>query len=113
TRPTLNGTGEAGTTLTFSDNGTVIGSVVVSANGTWSFTPTTALSNGPHTLSVSATDTAGNVGPSSSFSLTVDTQTPAAPVITTILDDVSNNTGAVGSGQSTNDTLPELRGISE
>ncbi|MBJ9890386.1 BapA prefix-like domain-containing protein [Citrobacter sedlakii] len=113
TRPTLNGTGEAGTTLTFSDNGTVIGSVVVSANGTWSFTPTTALSNGPHTLSVSAADTAGNVGPSSSFSLTVDTQTPAAPVITTILDDVSNNTGAVGSGQSTNDTLPELRGTSE
>ncbi|WP_439645593.1 BapA/Bap/LapF family large adhesin [Citrobacter rodentium] len=113
TRPTLNGTGEAGTTLTFSDNGTVIGSVVVSADGTWTFTPTTALSNGPHTLSVNATDAAGNVGPSSSFNVTVDTVAPAAPVITTILDDVSNNTGAIGSGQSTNDTLPELRGTSE
>ncbi|EMX9182038.1 BapA prefix-like domain-containing protein [Citrobacter sedlakii] len=115
TQPVLSGTGVNGERVTIYDKGVevAIGSVVVSANGTWSFTPTTALSNGPHTLSVSAADTAGNVGPSSSFSLTVDTQTPAAPVITTILDDVSNNTGAVGSGQSTNDTLPELRGISE
>lgn len=113
TRPTLNGTAEPGATLTFTDNGTVIGSLVVGPDGNWTFTPTTALTNGAHTLAVTATDTAGNVGPAASFAVTVDTLAPTAPVITTILDDVSNITGPVGSGQSTNDTLPELRGTSE
>lgn len=113
TRPTLNGTAEPGTTLTFTDNGTVIGSLVVGTDGNWTFTPTTALTNGAHTLAVTATDAAGNVGPAASFGVTVDTLAPNAPVITTILDDVSNITGPVGSGQSTNDTLPELRGTSE
>ncbi|EGT4257078.1 BapA prefix-like domain-containing protein [Citrobacter amalonaticus] len=113
TRPTLNGTAEPGATLTFTDNGTVIGSLVAGPDGNWTFTPTTALTNGAHTLAVTATDTAGNVGPAASFAVTVDTLAPTAPVITTILDDVSNITGPVGSGQSTNDTLPELRGTSE
>lgn len=113
TRPTLNGTAEPGTTLTFTDNGTVIGSLVVGTDGNWTFTPTTALTNGAHTLAVTATDAAGNVGPAASFAVTVDTLAPTAPVITTILDDVSNIIGPVGSGQSTNDTLPELRGTSE
>ncbi|MET6678884.1 BapA/Bap/LapF family large adhesin [Citrobacter amalonaticus] len=113
TRPTLNGTAEPGTTLTFTDNGTVIGSLVVGTDGNWTFTPTTALTNGAHTLAVTATDAAGNVGPAASFGVTVDTLAPNAPVITTILDDVSNIIGPVGSGQSTNDTLPELRGTSE
>lgn len=113
TRPTLNGTAEPGTTLTFTDNGTVIGSLVVGTDGNWTFTPTAALTNGAHTLAVTATDAAGNVGPAASFGVTVDTLAPNAPVITTILDDVSNIIGPVGSGQSTNDTLPELRGTSE
>ncbi|HEM6741516.1 TPA: BapA prefix-like domain-containing protein [Citrobacter farmeri] len=113
TRPTLNGTAEAGTTLTFTDNGTVIGSLVVGTDGNWTFTPTTALTNGAHTLAVTATDAAGNVSPTASFGVTVDTLAPNAPVIATILDDVSNITGPVSSGQSTNDTRPELRGTSE
>ncbi|MTH48529.1 type I secretion C-terminal target domain-containing protein, partial [Escherichia alba] len=113
TRPTLNGTAEAGTTLTFTDNGATIGSVVVGPDGSWSFTPATALTNGNHTLAVTATDSAGNVSQGSSFAITVDTLAPAAPVITTVLDDVSNITGPVASGQSTNDTRPELRGTSE
>lgn len=113
TRPTLNGTAEPGTTLTFTDNGTVIGSLVVGTDSNWTFTPTTALSNGLHTLAVTATDNAGNVSPAASFGVTVDTLAPNAPVITTILDDVNNITGPVGSGQSTNDSRPELRGTSE
>lgn len=38
---------------------------------------------------------------------------PAAPVITQAIDDVGTITGAIGSGQTTNDPLPRLVGTSE
>ncbi|WP_155282253.1 Ig-like domain-containing protein, partial [Ralstonia solanacearum] len=45
-------------------------------------TPTTALADGSHSLTATATDTAGNVSAASSaFTLTVDTAAPAAPVL--------------------------------
>ncbi|WP_163434703.1 Ig-like domain-containing protein, partial [Escherichia coli] len=47
------------------------------------------------------------------FTLVVDTTAPAAPVITQAIDDVGTITGAIGSGQTTNDPLPRLVGTSE
>lgn len=63
--PTINGTGEPGTTITLSSGGTVIGTVLVPASGVWSITPSSPLADGGHVLTATAVDAAGNPsGPS-------------------------------------------------
>ncbi len=63
---------------------------------------------------MTATDPAGNVSPATSgFTIVVDTLAPTVPLITSIVDDVPNSTGAIGNGQSTNDTQPTLNGTAE
>ncbi|MDR9891583.1 Ig-like domain-containing protein [Pseudenterobacter timonensis] len=109
-QPTLSGTADVGSTVTIYDGTTPIGSVVAT-DGTWSFTPLTPLDDGPHTLTLTATDPAGNASaPTTGFVVNVDTTAPAAPVITTVLDDVGTLTGPVTGGNPTNDTRPTLNG---
>jgi hypothetical protein len=111
TIPLLRGTAEANSTLTLFANGSTLGTTTVDASGNWSFTPTTALPQGTYTFTAAATDAAGNVGATSNlFTVTVDTTAPAAPVITSIVDDVAPNTGVIASGGLTNDTSPQLTG---
>ncbi|EMD8094909.1 BapA prefix-like domain-containing protein [Salmonella enterica] len=113
-RPTLNGTAEAGSVVSIYDGDTQLGVTSANASGAWSFTPTTGLNDGTRTLTVTATDPAGNVSPATSgFTIVVDTLAPTVPLITSIVDDVPNNTGAIGNGQSTNDTQPTLNGTAE
>lgn len=113
-RPALSGTGEVGATITVLSDGQPIGTTIVGAGGTWNFTPSTALGNGLHTLTVTATDSAGNTSlPSGGFTYTVDTQAPAAPVITQVADDVGPLTGNLNNGQATNDARPTLSGTAE
>ncbi|CHP57075.1 VCBS repeat-containing protein [Salmonella enterica subsp. enterica serovar Typhi] len=113
-RPTLNGTAEAGSVVSIYDGDTLLGVTSANASGAWSFTPTTGLNDGTRTLTVTATDPAGNVSPATSgFTIVVDTLAPTVPLITSIVDDVPNNTGAIGNGQSTNDTQPTLNGTAE
>nr|CUV21387.1 protein of unknown function [Ralstonia solanacearum] len=82
--------------------------------GNWTFTPTTALTDGSHSLSAAATDAAGNVGAASSaFTLTIDTAAPAIPVISTVTDNVAPVTGDITAGGSTNDAMPVLTGTAE
>ncbi|MBE0229851.1 BapA/Bap/LapF family large adhesin [Enterobacter hormaechei] len=113
TTPTLNGTAAANATITIYESGREVGTAVADANGVWSFT-TGTLANGSHTWTATVTDAAGNVSPASpGFTLVVDTAAPVAPVITQAIDDVGTITGAIGSGQTTNDPLPRLVGTSE
>ncbi|WP_413499167.1 BapA/Bap/LapF family large adhesin [Buttiauxella gaviniae] len=115
-RPTISGTGEVGTTITILDGGTPIGTVTVPAGGSWTFTPTTPLPTGLHTITLTATDAAGNVsGPTAGFAITVDTTAPTTPVISSIVDDVAGGVAnnALGSGQVTNDNRPTLNGTAE
>ncbi|WP_213133516.1 BapA/Bap/LapF family large adhesin [Citrobacter sp. FP75] len=113
-RPALSGTGEVGATITVLSDGQPIGTTIVGAGGTWSFTPSTALGNGLHTLTVTATDSAGNTSlPSGGFTYTVDTLAPTAPAITQVVDDVGPLTGNLNNGQATNDALPTLSGTAE
>lgn len=113
-RPTLNGTAEAGSVVSIYDGNTLLGVTSANASGAWSFTPTTGLSDGTRTLTVTATDPAGNTSPATSgFTVVIDTLAPTVPLITSIVDDVPNNTGAIGNGQSTNDTQPTLNGTAE
>lgn len=113
-RPALSGTGEIGATITVLSDGQAIGTTIVGAGGSWSFTPSAALGNGQHTLTVTATDSAGNTSlPSGGFTYTVDTLAPTAPVITQVADDVGPLIGNLNNGQATNDPLPTLSGTAE
>lgn len=112
--PGLTGTGEIGATITVMSDGVAIGTTIVGAGGTWSFTPGTALTNGLHTLTVTATDSAGNVSaPSAGFTYTVDTAAPGIPAIGQVVDDVGALQGDLSSGQATDDTRPALSGTAE
>ncbi|WP_174775679.1 Ig-like domain-containing protein, partial [Cobetia marina] len=80
--PTLTGSAEADSTVTITHNGEVIATVTADTNGSWTYTPTTALTEGDQTFSVTATDAAGNESAASSeFTLTVDTTAPGAPTL--------------------------------
>lgn len=110
-RPTINGTGEVGATVHIIVDGNEVGTAVVNAQGNWTFTPGTDLSDGPHAITFNATDTAGNTGSTTApFNLTVDTVVPSAPVISTAADNVGSIQTPLSSGQSTDDTTPTLNG---
>jgi hypothetical protein len=109
TQPVLTGIAEAGTLVTIFDNGIEIGTALAGPGGAWSFTPT--LAAGPHSITLTATDAAGNPSPASgAFAFTVVTGTPAAPVITAVNDDAPALTGVVASGSASNDTTPTVSG---
>ena len=61
----LSGTAEANSVVTVLDNGTPLGSVQAGSSGSWIYS-STALANGVQTLTVTATDAAGNVSNASS-----------------------------------------------
>jgi len=112
TTPTLQGTAEAGSTVTISDNGTVLGTVIVGSDGRWSFTPS-ALGEGSHTLSITAADAAGNVSPATTLTFTVDTLAPDAASNLQLTDNVGDSQGPLASGSSTDDNTPALSGQAE
>ncbi|WP_241625943.1 Ig-like domain-containing protein, partial [Rosenbergiella epipactidis] len=75
---TLSGTGEAGSTITVKDTkGNTLGTATVGSDGTFSITLSTAQTNG-QTLSVTATDAAGNVSSVATITAT-DTTAPTEP----------------------------------
>jgi hypothetical protein len=109
TTPTITGTAEVGSTVRLFDGDTPLGFAVADENGNWSITAT-ELAAGAHTLTATATDTAGNTSVASAeLVVTVDTTAPAAPTIT--LDDSSNS----GSDADllTNDQTLTLTGTAE
>ncbi len=108
---TLEGTAEANSTVSIFTGTTRIGSVTAGDSGAWTFT-TPALTNGTvYNLNARATDAAGNQSnPSINYTVTVDTSAPAAPTITSVVDNVENIIGNVVSGGSTNDTALVLNG---
>ncbi|MFZ6724290.1 Ig-like domain-containing protein [Undibacterium sp. MH2W] len=89
TTPTFSGTGVAGDTVTVKDGNTVLGTAVVAANGTWSLTLTTPLTDGTHNISVTQTDGYGNSSAASTISFTSDTVADSAPTVSVI--NPSNN----------------------
>jgi len=76
----------------------VIGSALADGTGAWSIT-STKLADGPHTITATATDAAGNVSVASGGTpVQIDTAAPAAPVIklthdtgTSSSDDLTGN----------------------
>jgi hypothetical protein len=83
TTPTFTGTAESGSTVTLydTDGSTVLGTTTATG-GNWSIT-SSALSTGAHTLSVKATDAAGNVSlASGTLSVVIDTTGPGVSSVT-------------------------------
>lgn len=117
TRPVISGVAgsvEANSLVTVYDGNTVLGTTRALADGSWVFTPLTALSNNQHTLTITATDAAGNVSDHSpAFTITVDNVAPVAPGAITVNDDVGPIVGNVTNGGVTDDTLPALSGTVE
>ncbi|MGK3126540.1 Ig-like domain-containing protein [Candidatus Pantoea formicae] len=107
--PGLSGTAEAGSLVVVSENGVALGSVVAAANGTWSIT-TSTLGDGTHTLSVTATDAAGNVGTATNtITFTVSTAAATAPTLV-VNNDANNTLTPVANNGVTNDSTPTLTG---
>ncbi|GBG13993.1 uncharacterized protein NMK_1549 [Novimethylophilus kurashikiensis] len=76
TTPTLSGTAEASSTVTVKDGTSTLGTTTADASGNWTFTPS-ALSQGSHSFTVTATDAAGNVSAASTaYTETIDTTVP-------------------------------------
>ena len=113
-RPTFSGTGTPGQTVTVYDGNTPLGSTTVQPDGSWNFTPAanSPLNDGPHSVSYSVKDAAGNESPKSpALPFNIDTVAPTeAVVISSINDDVAPQQGVVASGGFSNDTSPSLSG---
>ncbi len=79
---TVTGSAEPGATVTIILDSGIAGTTTANAAGNFSLPLATTLSQGLHTVSATATDAAGNQGPSSLVNtFRVDTQLPQAPVI--------------------------------
>ncbi|MDT7520759.1 Ig-like domain-containing protein [Rhodoferax sp. TBRC 17660] len=104
--PTISGTAEAGSSVKLYDGSTQVGSATTGGDGKWSITPGSALANGTHTLTVKATDAAGNVSDSSAdLSVVVDTERPTAVALSkTIIATLAATTGATVGSLSASDT---------
>jgi MYXO-CTERM domain-containing protein len=75
--PIFSGTAEPGSTVTVVVDGEVVGTTTANPEGNWTFTPPTPLASGPHTVTVTATDLAGNTSPpSTAITIIVDTTVP-------------------------------------
>jgi hypothetical protein len=59
-KPTFDGTGEPGSVVKIVEGGDLLCEATVAANGTWSCESTVALGEGPHTVTGTVTDEAGN-----------------------------------------------------
>lgn len=78
---TLKGTAAANSTVKIYDGSTQIGSAKAAADGSWSYI-TSVLTDAKHTLTATATDSAGKTSAASSaVAITVDTKAPSAPSI--------------------------------
>ena len=101
--PPVSGTAEANDTVTVYIDGSSVGTTTADGSGNWSYTPTTPLPDGPHSVKVTATNAANNTsGYSNTNTFTVDTVAPAAPVV-----------NAPADGSSTNVVQPPVSGTAE
>ena len=94
--PTITGTAEANSTINLYNGTALLATVVADADGNWSFTPTDRLPDSTYTITATATDAVGNVGPAGPvFTLTVDTAAPGTPSI-----DVHSGTTLAGTAEA-------------
>jgi len=105
---TLTGTATASMTIKVYDGTLLLGSTVAGSNGSWSYT-TTALADGNHSFTATATDTSGNTSQASSAkNVIVDTTLPATPTIA-----LQSFDSGVAGDNITNVKVVSLTGVAE
>jgi hypothetical protein len=110
--PTLAGTAEGNAVIKLYDGATLLGSTTADNAGAWTFTPGTALADGPHSLTATATDAAGNVSAAAAFRpITVDLSAPAAPVVLGLTP--ATDTGSSDHDGVTDRAAPTIVGTAE
>jgi hypothetical protein len=89
TNPTFFGTAEPNSVVALSVSGVPVASVSADINGNWSYpVPGNGLTDGSYSFTATATDRAGNTGPSSApYVVTIETTSPPTPVVTGISPD--------------------------
>ncbi|MEA2196391.1 MAG: large repetitive protein, partial [Solirubrobacteraceae bacterium] len=101
--PPFSATGDAGARIDFYVDGTDIGNATADVSGVAILTPSSAIADGAHTAYATETNSFGGVSANSNVdSFTVDTVSPAAPVITAPAD-----------GSVTNVNTPTLTATAE
>lgn len=108
--PTLSGRADPGDSVTVVIDGASAGTAIADAAGGWSLTPSAALADGAHAITLAAIDLAGNASPAAGpWSLVVDTAAPGEPLLT----GVTTDTGVSDSDLLTSDTTLVLSGTAE
>nr|WP_228732642.1 Ig-like domain-containing protein [Pseudomonas sp. P42] len=114
TTPTFSGTGTPGNIIIIKDNDKPIGEVTIGDDGKWTFTPTTPLPEGEHSIIVIEKNKEGNVSkPSDEFDFIVDITAPGKSSIDGITDDFGPQHGEIAQNGLTDDNTPTLRGKAE
>ncbi|SMH61874.1 Ig-like domain-containing protein [Azospirillum agricola] len=108
-RPPITGTAEAGSTVQLYDGATLVGSATVDGSGLWTVSPSSALSDAAHSLTVRAVDAAGNTSAASSLLIvTVDTVATAPGAL-----DLTTDSGTSGTDNLTNVATPTITGTAD
>ncbi|QMU29291.1 Ig-like domain-containing protein [Adhaeribacter radiodurans] len=103
--PTISGTVEPNSIVTIFTNGTGGETITADADGNWSYTFESGLTDGEYSFTVTATDSAANTSnASAALKITVDTQAPAVPGVPVL---------AGGNNGNTNDNTPAISGNTE
>ena len=77
--PTFTGSTDADAVLSVALDGLTV-TPRTNPDGTWDYTPADPISDGEHTISATAGDPAGNVGPTHTLTFTIDTAGPVATI---------------------------------
>lgn len=104
---TLQGTATAGSTVKVLDGAKQIGTVTADGNGNWSFT-SSALADGSHKFSATATKSGTTSPASSAVSVVVDTAAPVAPTVSVSTSASTAKAAAVAAPQ-----VAVLTGVAE
>ncbi|WP_282184459.1 beta strand repeat-containing protein, partial [Azospirillum baldaniorum] len=111
TRPTLSGTAEANATVTVLVDGKAVGTTVADENGFWVHRLQTALTDGTHSITTTATNRFGIVSdPSDALAVVIDTAVPVAPAPSVTSATVA---GAAGGERISGIAMPSLAGTTE
>ncbi len=113
-RPTIIGTAQGGSTVTVFDGATQLGTTTADGIGNWSFTPATALTDGTHNITATATNAVGQTSdPTGVWNFRIDTAAPAVATEIVMIDDVGAVTGPIAPGSTTDDSRPDFSGKAE
>ena len=105
-RPIVSGTTEAGAIVTIADNGNILHTLTASRVGTWAWRVSPTLRAGVHSLTVTATDAAGNASsPSAPRVVTVPDFTPPAKPAKPSVNNLTSATPSLSGSAEANATV--------